>query len=124
MYKRQVLGDGKPPIVYNVEAMRIMQQAGVQSIPPAPESFTFSAMPNPSPGNIAIEISGPDHADIEIFNTLGKLVTSQKNISTWTWNGLAANGAPAPTGNYFIRATTRDASGKIIVTTKQVVIVR
>ncbi len=120
---RFVLGKGTAPLVYNLEAMRIIPQAGVQ--PPAnPEIFTFSTIPNPSSGNIALEISGANKANIEIFDATGKLMISQKNISSWSWNGQRADGTAVPSGNYFIRASTVNTIGNIIFNTEQVAIVR
>ena len=121
---RFVLGNGMAPLVYPVEAMRIADQSGVHpsNLPDSP--FTFSAIPNPSSGSITIEISGSNKADIDIFSTDGKHITSEKSLTSWTWNGKNSAGINVPSGNYLIRAITHDANGKEITKTKQVAIVR
>ncbi len=121
---RFVLGNGMAPIVFNVEAMRVMPQDAVSTNLPQSPSFTFSTIPNPSSGNIAIQISGAAKADIEIFDAIGKLVTLEKDITSWIWNGRSLGGSRVPSGNYLIRATSRDNSGTVLVETKQVSIVR
>ena len=117
------MGNGAAPIIYDIEAERILPQAGVRPSA-APEVFTFSAVPNPSSGIITIQLSGSEKADIEIFDELGKSILSRKNIVSWIWNGETSTGTPVPSGNYFIRAAARDANGKIIVSTKNVSILR
>ena len=127
MYVNQLrfnLGNGLAPLIYHVEAMRIMEESGVHQNSSSDESFTFSAIPNPSSGSISIEIFGGNKADVEIISAEGKLINMQKNISSWTWNGKSSVGISVPSGNYFIRATTRNANGKEITKTKQVVILR
>jgi hypothetical protein len=111
-------------MVFDVKAMRIFPQSGVEPNSPRSEPFTFSAVPNPSPGNITIDVSGADKADIEIFDALGKSLVSKKNITSWTWSGKTTGGITVPSGNYFIRAITRDAAGKETAKMKQVLITR
>lgn len=118
------LGNGMAPMVYPVEAMRVADQLGVDANLSSGERFTFSAIPNPSSGNITIQISGTDKADIVIYGTDGKPLMIQKDISFWIWNGKSSAGINVPSGNYYIRATAQDAKGKEIIKTKQVVIVR
>jgi hypothetical protein len=121
---RFTMGNGVAPIIFTIEAQRIMPQAAVRANPPSSELFAFSTVPNPSAGNIAIQVSGENHADIEIFDQLGKSLLSQKNITSWNWNGQSANGTPVPSGNYFIRAITSGPNGQPSVSTKQVAIIR
>ncbi len=118
---RFTMDNGAAPIIFNIEAQRI--QAGVNTSS-ASGLFTFSTVPNPSFGNISIEVSGAEHADIQIFDQAGKLITSQNNISSWIWNGATSTGTPVSSGNYFIRAAATDADGKMIVSTKNVLIIR
>lgn len=121
---RFVLGNGSAPLVFEVKAMRIFPQSGVEPNSPKSEPFTFSAIPNPSSGNIAIQVSGAEKADIEIFDALGKSLVSKKGITSWTWGGRTIGGISVPCGNYFIRAITHGAGGKEITKTKQVVIAK
>lgn len=120
---RFVLGNGMPPIVYDVQAMRTIPLSGVGQHK-QDESFSFSAIPNPSSGSIAIKVSEDVKADVDIFDAAGKKIISQKNIRAWTWNGQSKSGVSVPSGNYFIRAASHNANGKEIVRTKQVVISR
>ncbi|MDP4236016.1 MAG: hypothetical protein Q8919_06175 [Bacteroidota bacterium] len=120
---RFVLGNGQAPVVFDVEAMRIIQQ---NALTPSPrkDSIQLSIVPNPMSGSTTIAISGGSESEITIFDALGKVIDSRNNITTWRWDGKGAEGSRSPGGHYFIGATSISPSGKSVVITKQLVIER
>jgi hypothetical protein len=118
------VGVGVAPILYNVEAQRVMTSAGVHSSTNSETLSLFTVAPNPSQGMLSIVIDGQQSADVDIFDALGNTIASRKGISTWKWDGVTNSGTPAPSGSYIIRSTTGIKKGKRASTSKNIVISR
>jgi flagellar hook assembly protein FlgD len=72
--------------------------------------------PNPfnSSTKISYSVASPGPVLIQIFNIQGQLVKTvvddykSSGIYTFIWDGTNGRGAPAVSGSYFYRMTTRD----------------
>ncbi|MCF7810887.1 right-handed parallel beta-helix repeat-containing protein [bacterium] len=85
---------------------------------PVPEGFTLDR-PYPNPFNIstnfAFSLPAPGIVDINIYNTIGRLIFSERledlqaGSHKYTWQGIENKGRPLPTGIYYFELTYKGA---------------
>jgi len=77
--------------------------------------------PNPSAGIVNFELDGASSATYEVIDILGHVIANHTGSGLWKWD---ASMSDASDGTYFIRATTLDASGNALTTTKRFVLAK
>lgn len=99
---------------------------GINDPAPAPRAVTLSLSPNPSRGNVTMQLSAPlQHASIVIVDMLGRMVADVAipRMQTWSWNGVH-DGAAVPPGLYSVFIRGVDSDGRPVQLTNNVLIVR
>ncbi|HEX5316985.1 MAG TPA: FlgD immunoglobulin-like domain containing protein, partial [Candidatus Kapabacteria bacterium] len=109
------------PQVYNVQAVDAPAASVSEN---NPVSIDFSILPNPSAGEVTLDIPGAAKVKAEVYNLLGGLVTTINGTSNLAWNGRDASGSPVSSGAYIIRVSGTDVNGQPFVTSKEMVIQR
>ena len=81
------------------------------------DEFVITAVPNPSCGGVSIAVPALYAEDVELFvyDLSGKVVRvlSQRNGSTFIWDGFDSSGHEAPTGTYIIRGVVENQSATV-----------
>ncbi len=81
------------------------------------EEFVITAVPNPSVGGVSIVVPSLYAEDVELFvyDLSGKLVRklSERDGSTFIWDGSDSSGHEAPSGTYIIRGIVEDRSATV-----------
>jgi len=81
------------------------------------EEFVITAVPNPSAGGVSIVVPSLYAEDVELFvyDLSGKVVRvlTERNGSSFIWNGCDSSGHEAPTGTYIIRGIVEDRSAAV-----------
>jgi hypothetical protein len=81
------------------------------------EEFVITAVPNPSCGGVSIVVPSIYAEDVELFvyDLAGKVVRvlSERNGSTFIWDGHDSSGHEAPTGTYIIRGIVEDRTATV-----------
>jgi flagellar hook assembly protein FlgD len=81
------------------------------------EEFVIIAVPNPSAGGVSIVVPSLYAEDVEVFvyDLSGKVVRvlSERNGSTFLWDGRDSSGHEAPAGTYIIRGVVEDRSATV-----------
>ena len=79
--------------------------------------FVLTAVPNPSCGGVSIVVPSFYAEDVELFvyDLSGKVVRvlTERNGSTFMWDGRDSSGHEAPTGAYIIRGIVEDRSAVV-----------
>jgi hypothetical protein len=93
------------------------QNVGMSDIP-VPEGFSLER-PYPNPFNIStnftFSLPAPGKVDINIYDTIGRLIFSDKleelqaGSHRYTWHGIDNRGRPLPTGIYYFELTFKGA---------------
>jgi hypothetical protein len=84
--------------------------------PPAPRAFTVSVEPNPARGSALVRCSGARGPfRLEVLDVRGRRVgtTTVAEGGEWLWRGTRADGAPLPSGVYFVRAGDREGASSV-----------
>jgi|GEM_PF-2206690 len=110
------------PQVYSIQAIDAAAASSVAEN--APVSIDFSIQPNPSAGDVTINVSGAGKVKAEIYNLLGSLVTTLDGTSNISWNGSDASGSQVSSGAYIVRVSGTDVNGQPFVASKEMVIQR
>ncbi len=111
---------------YEDSVIRVLNDGGYavpdRSAPPAASGpIRLRAFPNPfnATANIVIDLDAGAEVDVTIHDVAGRLVTRlwkgplPPGANLLRWRGERANGGPATSGMYFIRAQTPSASSTI-----------
>ena len=81
------------------------------------EEFVITAVPNPSSGGVSIVVPSLYAEDVELFvyDVSGKVVRvlTERNGSTFIWDGNDSSGHEAPCGTYIIRGVVEDISATV-----------
>ena len=109
------------PQTYQLQAI----QAAPSSVAEAPDPLIgFSISPNPSGGEVTLDITGAQKVQAQVYDLLGSLVTTLHGTSQIVWNGRDASGTPLASGAYIVRVTGTDVNGQPFLTSKEMVIQR
>ncbi|HET9136937.1 MAG TPA: choice-of-anchor D domain-containing protein [Candidatus Kapabacteria bacterium] len=86
-----------------------------------PQGVTINVSPNPMSTNLTVAASGVRNAMVEVYDMLGKQLTSGTMTSTWNWNATA-NGTKVASGSYIVRITGISDTTEQFVTSKMVIV--
>ncbi|MCA9732227.1 VCBS repeat-containing protein [candidate division KSB1 bacterium] len=122
--------------ILQADQINSLARRGIMQERPAlhvPEEFSVSAnYPNPFNPQTRFDVQLPQDADItaHIFNTSGQNIAVifsgplQAGSTTLTWNGRQQNGLPAASGVYILRVNAAFSTGKNILTTRRMVLMK
>uniref|UniRef100_A0A832I6X4 FlgD Ig-like domain-containing protein n=1 Tax=Eiseniibacteriota bacterium TaxID=2212470 RepID=A0A832I6X4_UNCEI len=85
-----------------------------------PSQLAFEAWPNPSRGAVRFARSGGAAVPVDVFDATGRRIATLAPVALgavtyWSWNGLGADGRPAPPGVLFARPREPGAAAARIV---------
>jgi hypothetical protein len=87
--------------------------------PTLSRGIKISISPNPASENVLIDLQGIGHANVEVFDVLGKLIISAPLLSSWKWDV-----ATVSEGIYTIRIDGENIDGKHFVASERVIVRR
>ncbi|MBS1903337.1 MAG: choice-of-anchor D domain-containing protein [Bacteroidetes bacterium] len=87
-----------------------------------PSGVTISLTPNPMSSRLVATVTGTTSATIEVYDMLGKQLTSSATTGTWVWNATTDAGARVASGSYIVRISGVSTDGIPFVTSKRVVV--
>ncbi|MCD4702613.1 MAG: T9SS type A sorting domain-containing protein, partial [Candidatus Aegiribacteria sp.] len=81
------------------------------------QEFVITAVPNPSCGGVSIEVPSlyAEEAELFVYDLSGKVVRvlSERDGSSFIWDGCDSSGGEAPTGTYIIRGVVQERSATV-----------
>jgi hypothetical protein len=86
--------------------------------------FTIDINPNPSHGEVTVFVDGLRRGVVEVYDILGRIMSTSAIADTWKWNGVTNSGASAVSGVYIVRVSGTDESGRNVAASKRFVIER
>lgn len=86
-----------------------------------PQGVKITVSPNPMSTNLTVAASGIRTATVEVYDMLGKQLTSGAMTTTWNWNAIA-NGTKVAGGSYIVRINGISENNEQFVTSKMVVV--
>ncbi len=95
--------------------------SGVASL--QPKSFSITANPNPTHGQIAFNFEGIRLADAQVLDLMGRVVAEAHSVTgQWIWNGRNASGEAAPNGIYIVRTSGKSFAGESITASARIIV--
>ncbi len=89
-----------------------------------PSPINFAVMPNPSSGEVRIEVDNARSVTTQIYDLLGNLIKSENGSQVVVWNGEDGSGNQVSNGVYIVRVSGSDAQGQSFKASKQILIQR
>jgi len=86
-----------------------------------PEGVKITVSPNPMSTKLAIAASGIRNATVEVYDMLGKQLTSGAMTTSWNWDATA-NGTKVASGSYIVRINGISENNEQFVTSKMVIV--
>jgi hypothetical protein len=84
-----------------------------------PANVEINVSPNPASSFVTLSMNGVRSADVEVYDMLGKQVTSAKASSLWKWDASSITA-----GSYIVRISGESMNGENFVTSKRVVVTK